>query len=145
MVTHRSALVKVIDRLSEQRELAPKVWEAIENGFMATASEEEKNQSGEVFLSARALRVEKLDKEWIAQFLMLSCSALTQQMCDAIDGADENGLLNVFCCALSLLPTLLPLDCRHKGASRRLMKLRDSEKEPGCPSLWAQSRAGSSI
>lgn len=142
-VIERNALVKVIDRLSEQRELAPKVWEAIENGLMATASEEEKKMAGEASFSARVLRIEKLDKEWIAQFLVSSCAKLTQSMCDEIDGADENGLLKVFCCALSLsLQTLLPSECRHKGTCWRLMKMRYSEKGSRLDSFAGAVKSG---
>lgn len=69
-VIERNVLVKVIDRLTDERQLAPKVWEAIENGLLITASDEETQTNSEAFFTARILRIEKSDKEWIAHFLI---------------------------------------------------------------------------
>lgn len=143
-VIERNALVRVVDMLSNDKPLAVKVWEALENGVLTTASQADRERNEQTFFSARTLKVEKLDKEWLASWLTsASRNKLTSAVCDEIDGNDEYGLMKIFCCATALTPqTVLPSEALHKQTCWKLMSMRYLEKGDRLKNISSHIKGG---
>lgn len=116
-------MAKVIDKLEDNRELAPLVWQAMETGLIRTT---ETSADCKLWFPKKVARVSSLPTEWIASWLLQrSEGKLTKGLLDLMDGHDAETLHQVFCAVTkTALSTPLPREMQHKPTCSRVFNKR---------------------
>lgn len=127
-VGERNALVRIVDRLERERQLAPAVWQAIESGLIRPPGMEV--DENKTFFAKKVPRVSSLPTEWVANWLHLvgASGGLSKELLDKIDAQDEMNLLHIFAAATKTsLSTPLPRELQHKPTCARVFTKRAAD------------------
>ena len=124
-VIERNCLVKIIDRLEDDRSMAPHVWNALDLNLITNVTDDEVANHQAAFFPEKVKSVKSLPDPWIASWLVaITNGRITSTMCDKLHGADTSALVSLLCFACMLCPTLtLPKEMLNKlFCSRVLIK-----------------------